>query len=93
MLLAKKVSPMGSAYAEEFLRAHPDLQFADLLIPDMNGIVRGKRVDPSTLVKVFEKGIALPASIFALNIPRLKRPAWAWTSARPTGSACRWRAR
>lgn len=59
---------MGSAYAEKFLRAHPDLQFADLLIPDMNGIVRGKRVDPSTLVKVFEKGIALPASIFALNI-------------------------
>lgn len=58
----------GSAHAEAFLRAHPELQFVDLLIPDMNGIVRGKRVDPSTLVKVFDKGIALPASIFALNI-------------------------
>ncbi len=53
---------------EQFLLAHPDLQFIDLLIPDMNGIVRGKRVDPSGLMKVFERGIALPASIFALNI-------------------------
>lgn len=57
-----------SADAERFLQAHPDLQFVDLLIPDMNGIVRGKRVDPSALMKVFDRGIALPASIFALNI-------------------------
>ena len=58
----------GSASVEAFLKAHPELQFVDLLIPDINGIVRGKRVDPSTLGKVFERGIALPASIFALNI-------------------------
>ena len=58
----------GSADAEAFLSAHPELQFVDLLIPDINGIVRGKRVDPSTLIQVFESGIALPASIFALNI-------------------------
>jgi len=58
----------GLSQAEAFLREHPELQFVDLLIADMNGIVRGKRVDPSALTKVFEKGIALPASIFALNI-------------------------
>jgi glutamine synthetase len=58
----------GFASADAFLQAHPELQFIDLLIPDMNGIVRGKRVDPSTLPKVFERGIAMPASIFALNI-------------------------
>ena len=58
----------GLSQAEAFLREHPELQFVDLLIADMNGIVRGKRVDPSALTKVFDKGIALPASIFALNI-------------------------
>jgi len=58
----------GSDKAKAFLEAHPEMQFVDLLIPDMNGIVRGKRVDPSTLIKVFERGIALPASIFAMNI-------------------------
>ncbi|MEX0605823.1 MAG: glutamine synthetase family protein [Marinobacter sp.] len=58
----------GSANAKAFLQAHPELQFVDLLIPDMNGIVRGKRVDPSALLKVFDRGIALPASIFGMNI-------------------------
>ena len=58
----------GFASADAFLQAHPELQFVDLLIPDMNGIVRGKRVAPSALAKVFDRGIAMPASIFALNI-------------------------
>ncbi len=58
----------GSTSADASLLAHPELQFVDLLIPDINGIVRGKRVDPSALAKVFERGVAMPASIFALNI-------------------------
>lgn len=58
----------GIKQAKRFLQEHPELQFVDLLIADMNGIVRGKRVDPGSLVKAFDKGVALPASIFALNI-------------------------
>ncbi|HCL41393.1 MAG TPA: glutamine synthetase, partial [Pseudomonas sp.] len=46
--------------AEAFLVAHPEIHFIDLLIADMNGIVRGKRIDRSALAKAFEKGIALP---------------------------------
>ncbi|KEA61779.1 glutamine synthetase family protein [Marinobacterium lacunae] len=57
-----------SAEAETFLEQHPDLQFVDLLIADMNGIVRGKRIDRSALKKVFEKGVALPASLYGLDI-------------------------
>jgi len=53
---------------EAFLKKHPDLLFADLLIADMNGVVRGKRVDRDTLTKVYENGINLPASLFALDI-------------------------
>ena len=54
--------------AEAFLAEHPEIHFIDLLIADMNGIVRGKRIDRSALIKAYERGIALPASIFALNI-------------------------
>ena len=54
--------------AERFLADHPDVHFIDLLIADMNGIVRGKRIDRSALSRAFERGIALPASLFALNI-------------------------
>ena len=59
---------VGIQEAEAFLAAHPETHFIDLLIADMNGIVRGKRIDRSALAKAFEKGIALPASVFALNI-------------------------
>ena len=54
--------------ANEFLAEHPEVQFVDLLIADMNGVVRGKRVDRGSLLKVYEKGINLPASLFALDI-------------------------
>lgn len=60
--------PTQLEQALAFLNQHPEVQYVDLLISDMNGIVRGKRIDPAALSKVYEKGIALPASIFALNI-------------------------
>jgi glutamine synthetase len=34
----------------------------------MNGVVRGKRIERASLHKVYEKGINLPASLFALDI-------------------------
>jgi glutamine synthetase len=54
--------------AQAFMEQHPDLQFVDLLIADMNGIVRGKRIDRSALKKAFTGGVALPASLYGLNI-------------------------
>ncbi|WP_051298514.1 glutamine synthetase family protein [Marinobacterium litorale] len=54
--------------AQAFMEQHPDLQFVDLLIADMNGIVRGKRIDRSALKKAFTSGVALPASLYGLNI-------------------------
>ncbi len=65
---AKAIEPASVQEAEAFLAEHPEIHFIDLLIADMNGIVRGKRIDRSALPKAFEKGIALPASVFALNI-------------------------
>ncbi|WP_286901066.1 hypothetical protein, partial [Pseudomonas sp. UBA7500] len=40
------VSPCAIPLDEmgEFLKAHPEVQFVDLLIADMNGVVRGKRI-------------------------------------------------
>lgn len=54
--------------ANAFLEEHPEVQFVDLLIADMNGVVRGKRIERASLTKVYEKGINLPASLFALDI-------------------------
>src|SRR3546814_3208804 len=47
--------------ANAFLKEHPEVLYVDLLIADMNGVVRGKRIERTSLHKVYEKGINLPA--------------------------------
>lgn len=52
----------------EFLHAHPEVRSVDLLIPDVNGVLRGKRVDADLLDKVYKDGVNLPGSLFAADI-------------------------
>lgn len=47
--------PVSVQEAEAFLAEHPEIHFIDLLIADMNGIVRGKRIDRSALLKASKK--------------------------------------
>lgn len=51
-----------------FLDAHPEIDSIDLLISDLNGVMRGKRIPRENLSKAYDSGIALPASVFALDI-------------------------
>ncbi|WP_290796513.1 glutamine synthetase family protein [Halomonas sp.] len=51
-----------------FLDAHPEISSVDLLISDLNGVIRGKRIPRDNLTKAYTGGIALPASVFALDI-------------------------
>ena len=36
-----------------FLETHPQLEILELLVPDMNGIIRGKRLDVSDVEHLF----------------------------------------
>ena len=47
----------------QYLKNNPNVTGIDLLIADLNGVLRGKRVQPSALQKVFKDGICLPASV------------------------------
>ena len=40
----------------------------DLLLPDLNGLLRGKRVTRDALEKVYANGVALPMSLIATDI-------------------------
>lgn len=53
---------------KRFLKRFSDLKGIDLLIADLNGVLRGKRIQSSALAKVFLEGIYLPASVFAGDI-------------------------
>lgn len=54
--------------AETFLVKRPAIETIDLLIADMNGILRGKRIKRDALSKAYRDGICLPGSLFGLII-------------------------
>ncbi|NQD38290.1 glutamine synthetase [Permianibacter sp. IMCC34836] len=54
--------------AELFLQQNPDVLGIDLFVCDTNGVARGKRIDRDSLVKCYKNGVALPGSIFSLDI-------------------------
>ncbi|GAB2654375.1 glutamine synthetase family protein [Arenimonas aestuarii] len=45
-----------------------DCEQVDLLLPDMNGLLRGKRITRQALEKVYRDGVCLPMSLIATDI-------------------------
>ncbi len=41
---------------KEFLKKHPNTSGVEVMMPDNNGIIRGKRVDIHEAESLFEKG-------------------------------------
>lgn len=59
-----------SAFAKEvkrYLETYPDTQYVDVLLTDLNGCFRGKRILVAGLSKL-EKGCYFLASVFAMDI-------------------------
>ena len=54
---------------DNFLAARPGLRFIDLLLHDLNGVDRGKRIDVASARSTFRNGLLLPGSMFALDVP------------------------
>ncbi|WP_114191922.1 glutamine synthetase family protein [Edaphovirga cremea] len=52
---------------KEYLERQPLTQHIDILLTDLNGSFRGKRIPLSALLKL-EKGCYFPASVFAMDI-------------------------
>lgn len=50
-----------------YLERHPQTQYVDILLNDLNGVFRGKRIPIASLLKL-EKGCYFPASVFAMDI-------------------------
>jgi len=53
---------------ERFLAEHPQIRFFDAFVNDLNTIERGKRIDRGNIAGVFQRGMPLPGSMFALDI-------------------------
>lgn len=56
-----------AAEAEAFLAEHPDIETIELLIPDMCGILRGKRLTRDSFGKLFAGDVRVPGSVYLLD--------------------------
>jgi len=54
--------------AAAFLDEHPEVATIDVLLPDLSGVVRGKRIGRDQLVSTFKSGAAFPASVFGTDV-------------------------
>lgn len=61
-------SKAASTEVEAFLAKHPDTEFVEAFLVDLNGIPRGKRLPGSALRRIFEAGVNLPASTIVLDV-------------------------
>ena len=50
--------------AEDFIKNNQNIEEFDLLLPDMNGVLRGKRIKRENLISIYKKGLYLPVSVF-----------------------------
>jgi glutamine synthetase len=58
---------LQASEAARFLAKHPEIQGIDVLIPDLGGILRGKRLARETLPKLYSEGIRMPGGVFAVE--------------------------
>ncbi len=52
---------------QDYLKQHPDTRYMELLVADMNGMLRGKRSPLADLGKAFKKGVNFCAATVSLD--------------------------
>jgi len=60
-----------SADVAEYLRfidAHPSVKYIDLILSDLNGVLRGKRLPVDNVKKVYTDALYLPLSVYGTDI-------------------------
>ena len=63
--MTSNVSP---SELDDFLRKYPETRFMDVFVPDLNGILRGKRIQAEEFSKVFGNGSNYVASTPLMNV-------------------------
>lgn len=54
--------------AQEFFRLNPDIEVLEAFVIDVNGVPRGKWIPRERALDVLSKGMAIPRSVYALDI-------------------------
>src|SRR3984957_6350744 len=52
---------------DALIGAHKNIEFVDAVLPDVLGILRGKRIPASDAARLFESGMQLPLSLYLMD--------------------------
>lgn len=66
--LKKTAEKKAMDAAKNFLTTHPDIELLEVLLPDLNGNLRGKWLAPSKLSKAVQGKLKLPLSSLAFDV-------------------------
>ena len=61
-------SSQNSNELKEFLQKYPETRFMDVFVPDLSGILRGKRIQADEFSKIFGNGANFVASTPLINV-------------------------
>ena len=53
---------------QQFIKQYPEIKMLEILMPDMNGIIRCKRIPANEFATFFRNGVKGPASTMLLNV-------------------------
>lgn len=65
--MANRKTPTAQVELRRFLRDHPDLNGIELLIADVNGVLRGKQMQKQDFDKCFSAGFVMPGGTVLLD--------------------------
>jgi len=65
-MASKRKNPL-EAELNRFQRQHPDAEVMELLVPDLTGVLRGKRLRKREFAKVFSDGFSMPGGTVLLD--------------------------
>ncbi len=63
-----------------FLAAHPDIELFEVILPDINGRLRGKWLPRANIERAFAGGLKLPLSTLAFDVWGRDPEAWVYSS-------------
>ena len=78
--MSKKKSRRVPAELSRFLRRNPGTDVMELLIADMAGVLRGKRIRANEFEKVWTKGFCIPGGVVVLDTLGDAIPGIAWSN-------------
>lgn len=78
--MSRKKTPRRQSQLDNFLKRYPKTETLELLIADINGVLRGKRLRRGEFEKAFDNGFCIPGGVLLLDTLGDCIPGMSWSA-------------